>query len=310
MNVLLLSASLMPGVTCGADLEPAAPRKAAVGKGPRVELDWVELEEGLKVLRKEYRPLALRYLPAPPAEGAPNGAVSALRDLLRVEEVEKELQNFVCVELSAPTLAKPYPVDAAPPSAVPSPPQPPRGGASPSPPGPPEREAVPSASVRLRLVEGVPALLILDFRERVVRRYQEKLPAPAALRKELAALARELRSQAVEARRVEKILEESKYSHALGEPRQAVLTILPLDDARARRGLDRDLAERVEAVLAKYRKEGQSLLATGEALESEKRYLEASEVYRRAARTYPFPELVRTANRRQSEALRKERGGL
>jgi hypothetical protein len=218
--------------------------------------------------------------------------------------VEKELQNFVCVELSAPALEKPYPVDAAPPAASPGPkradgPKVVEGGA-PS----------PAASVRLRLVEGVPALLILDFRERVVRRYQEKLPAPAALRKELARLSREIRAQAVEARKVEKLLEESKYSHALGEPRQAVLTILPLDDARARRGLDKDLAERVEAVLARYRKEGQSLLATGEALESQKRYLEASEVYRRAARTYPFPEIVRTANRRQGEALRKERGGL
>jgi len=159
-------------------------------------------------------------------------------------------------------------------------------------------------------VENVPALLIIDYRERVSRRFQEKIPAPGPLRKELAKIAREIRSLAVEARRVEKLLEESKYSHALGEPRQAVLTVLPLDDAKARRGLDQDLAKRVEAVLDGYRREGQSLIATGETLESQKRYLEASEVYRRAARTYPFPEIVRTANRRQSDALRKERGGL
>ncbi len=267
MNVpLLLAAHLARGLCGGADQPPPPVRNAPAAKPAAAELRWLNLEEGLKILRKEYRPIALRYS-VPRGDPARNASAEALEKVLKDPEVEKELQNFICVELSAEALEKPYPPERAPPPAPAGAAPLPKGDQAPASPPPP-------TSARLRLVENVPALLIM------------------------------------EARRVEKLLEESKYSHALGEPRQAVLTVLPLDDAKARRGLDQDLAKRVEAVLDGYRREGQSLIATGETLESQKRYLEASEVYRRAARTYPFPEIVRTANRRQSDALRKERGGL
>jgi hypothetical protein len=303
MNVpLLLAALLARGLCGGGNQAPPPGRNAPAAKPAGAELRWLNLEEGLKILRKEYRPIALKYS-VPRGDPARNASAEALEKVLKDPEVEKELQNFICVELSAEALEKPYPPDRAPPPAKAGAAPPPKGDQDPASPPPP-------TSARLRLVENVPALLIIDYRERVSRRFQEKIPAPGPLRKELAKTAREIRSLAVEARRVEKLLEESKYSHALGEPRQAVLTVLPLDDAKARRGLDQDLAARVEAVLAGYRREGQSLIATGETLESQKRYLEASEVYRRAARTYPFPEIVKTANRRQSDALRKERGGL
>lgn len=269
---------------------------------------WLGPEEGLEAARREYRPILLVYLAAEEAAGAAPETVTGEEASEKggarrrfAEEwtasrkdpsVEKVLAGFVCVEVSRKALEEPYP----------------EGKRQQ---GWPERSKKPRLlGERLGLVDGVPALLVLDFREQVVWRHQEKLPRRSALRKELSGLARRMARLAAAARRVEKILEAAEYSYALGETREAVLQVLPLDDPRAQKELDNVLADRVLWVLGRYKKDAGRAIATGEALELEKRYMEAIQVYRQTAQRFPFPQTIKLAIRRQEEALRKEHTGL
>ena len=285
--------------------------------------DRLPLKEALGALRREYRPLLLIYL----GEDPENEFVREMKDSLQDPEVRKALKGYLVSDLTAEVLPAPYPAApaAAPGPAPPAagkpgpkkaekmagndgkrvPPEPKKDGGAPPPPAPP----VP-AGERLGIVKGVPSLVVLDFRERVVRRYQEKAPRRPALIKELRKIAAEIARQAESARKVERILEKAEYSYMLGETREAVLLVLPLDDAKMRQGLDPVLADRLASTLGRYRNDGAAAMATGEALESDNRFLEAVEAYRLASLRFPFPEIARASARKQASAMRKARGGV
>src|SRR5262245_9075371 len=170
MNVSILLAALVAGGPLGAGESP--PPKAA--KRPPSQPHWMGLEEGLRALRKEYRPIALRYFPAPGPAGAAEVAgagkdrpEAVLEKLLRDPEVEKDLQNFICVDLPAAGLEKPYPLEAPSPAApVPAAAaEPAAGKAKAAAPANPASEGGPAVSARLRLAGNLPALLIIDYRD-------------------------------------------------------------------------------------------------------------------------------------------------
>jgi hypothetical protein len=293
------------------------------------------LKEALGVLRREYRPLLVIYLDEKP-EG---DFVREMKESLEDPEVRKALRSYVISDLSVEALAAPYP---AAPASTPGEASPPPGAAAgapapaagkpaskkadrkekndpkrvrpePPPPGPSKASApAPAVPVgdRLGIVKGVASLVVLDFRERVVRRYQEKAPRRPALVKELRKIAAEIARQAESARKVERILEKAEYSYTLGETREAVLLVLPLDDPKVRQGLDPVLADRLASTLGRYRNDGASAMAAGEALESDNRFLEAVEAYRLAGVRFPFPEIMKASARKQASAMRKARGGV
>jgi hypothetical protein len=251
-----------------------------------------------------------------------------MKDSLEDPEVRKALKGYLVSDLSAEVLAAPYPAaPVVPAPAAPAPaagkpgskkadrnekngekrgqPEPKKAADAPPAPVPP----VP-AGERLGIVKGVPSLVVLDFRERVVRRYQEQAPRRPALIKELRKIAAEIARQAESARKVERILEKAEYSYTLGETREAVLLVLPLDDPKVRQGLDPVLADRLASTLGRYRNDGAAAMAIGEALESDNRFLEAVEAYRLAGVRFPFPEIAKASARKQASAMRKARGGV
>jgi hypothetical protein len=275
------------------------------------------LEAALALLRKDYRPLLILY-PGPmrsapgPREGPEEqgkGLSPALADAITALRADltgqKTLKRYLQVDLAPAALGEPYPL---PPGS--GPPAGPRvaGGRAGGPGDKAKATEPPSAGERLGIVDGVPALLVLDFRERVARRY-EKLPRREKLIHELEAIGREEARLAEAARRVEKVLEKAEYSYALKETRQAVLLVVPLDDRREAQGLDPVLRERTAKLIERYKKDGRAAIGTGEALEAERRYLEAVQAYRKAALDFPFPEIVKDANRLQGAAFRKAQVG-
>jgi hypothetical protein len=246
---------------------------------------WLSLAAGLAEVRRDYRPVLIIHCPE--SEG---GFSADLKARLADPTLERVLRGFVCVELDSGAVAAPYPG--------------PKGeeGAEPA------KKEVPAAGARLGIVAGVPQAVVLDFREAVARRWQERVPRLEELRRELAAIASAQARHAAAALRVEPLLEQAEYSFTLGETREAVQKMAPLDDPKARRDLDPALAKRVAEVIERYKKAARGVIAMGESLEADRRYLEAVEVYRKAARDFPFPEVVKASVRRQNMALRRAQG--
>lgn len=295
-----------------------ANRNEAKGKGSGGggrRMVWLSLQDAIEILRREYRPLFIVYAPGGGEDPEkPRGKFEAdVKDCLKDPGILKALESYLCVELTTSALDSPYPIPPGEAGAMDvrkeergreaAAKEKSAGGKAGDPP-----EGTKKVSQKLGIVPGVPALLILDFREKAVRRYQEKLPKPGALRGELKGISGEMARLAGGAFKVEKLLERIEYTYGLGESRQAVLLILPLDDSKLQRSLDPVLSERVASLIARLRSDGARAMATGEALESERRFLEAVTAYEDAARRFPFPEILRESTHRQSIAMRKARG--
>src|SRR5262245_5999511 len=138
------------------------PQAEGAGQAGAGEPRWVELGEAPAALRKDYRPLLVLYAPESAGAGKrgdpPQGA---LAEVARDVTLRKHLSGFACVKLPEAALSKEYPAAPGPAAA-----------AAPAPPAPPPAKT--SVAKRLGLVPGVPALLVIDFREKVARRYESK----------------------------------------------------------------------------------------------------------------------------------------
>jgi len=300
--------------------------------GPRIpggKVRWISLQEALGILRKEYKPILVVYLPPDGSEGgvaapgggipeakgkdgkAPAGFSRKMESCLQESPTEKILPAFLCVRLEEEALEISYP-------AVPAKGAPAGGkggaggkeaeGARPGDAGNPK----PAETVRQRLgiVTGVGAVVILNFREQVTRRFQEKAPSGEVFRRELRAIAVTIERQAAVARKVEKVIEGAEYAWVLGNTRDAVLALVPYDDPKVRRDFDPVLADRLGAVILRFKKEGAKAMAIGTSLESEQRYMEAVEAYQKAGRSFPFLEIKKDSARRAADAMRKAQRGF
>ncbi len=304
---------------------------AAQGK-PSVEIRWSDPTEALALLRKDHRPALFLYRGDGTSAAFEKEAGAALADRQFLRLLAEE---YICVELTGAQLSLPYPVAAGPPSNGVPPKKPAEHPPGKTPPkeaeekgpkekgpaekGPPDKdhseksgdpaEAPPTLGGKLGIVAPIPDLVIMDFREQVVRRYPAKFPPRENLRRELTALARKGAEQAAAAQRIEKLLEKAEYSYKAGERRTAVLSLLPLDDPKARRELDDPLAARVLSVIAAFRKDATQAMASGEALERDRRFLDAAGAYRKVSWDFPFPDVIKDAVRRQNQAVRKAQTG-
>jgi hypothetical protein len=305
------------------------PGKPAAKRPEAAKAAWATLEEAIAAARKDYRPILILHAPQAEGEAANPIFSTDARAALADPEVAKLLRGFSCVDLDRAALEKEYPA-AARSGAAPAPPagadakkpaRPVRGRGKaagvdakqdPVPDPPPGEPGTPGAAQtagrKLGIAAGTPTLLVLDFRETVVRRISEKMPRREAFRKDLRALAAECARQAAVARKVEAVLEEAEYAYKLGETRKAVLAVVPLDDPGAQRTMDRVLAQRVGGILERYKKDAATAMAAGDSLERAKKYADAVTAYQDAARKYPFPDVVKESNKKQGAAMRKARG--
>ena len=162
----------------------------------------------------------------------------------------------------------------------------------------------------LGLSSGYPSLVLLDFRERIVRRYAESLPTKLAFKKRLTRFLATNREFAKRARLVEKALEQSRYARNLKKWRVAVQAILPYLDGKVRRTIDPVAQHELTKLEREYREVVRDVLSQVDVLEQRRRYNEAMEILEDLINDYPFPDVVRESNHRSAEIYRKAKSGV
>ena len=276
-----------------------------------------------------------------PADVQPGGAASASADfatLLAHRSLRSTLARFVLIGITDADLDTEYPAPPAGPRPPPGPeraaarpekpaaPEPapapapaPAPGPAPAPapaPGPARAPAPGAVSVRerLRLPPGAPALLMLDFRERLVGRSDGALPERRRLLARLRKVAETSAMFAKHAPAVERALLESRHAVAVGNTRLAVLRVRDLEPPQARTRIDPVLGGWVVAAIEDYRGRATKLLDEAAALEKEGdllradsgvKYGKAIDAYDKVARDFPFADVVRRSSQRQGDILRK-----
>ena len=74
--------------------------------------------------------------------------------------------------------------------------------------------------------------------------------------------------------------------------------------------MDPVLIEKLDKLIAKYRKDAQVLLDKGEALNYKKQYTKAIKVYDEVGREYPFLDILKFTNSKKGEIFRKAQLGI
>jgi hypothetical protein len=281
-----------------------AEKARAEKKKPGADLPWVTLEKGLAIVREKYSAAVIVHdarrssLGGDAAGEEEPGFLDAhLTDV----SLRDALKKFVLIRIDPLDLEKPYP-----PVSKKSPKK--AGGKDKDEAADPaEKSSSPAktAAEKLEIKADVPAVLVLSFREDVVRRYGGELPVPSKLRKDLSGVWKVNELHAREAKRVEPQIETSRYAYRLGKIREAVQKMLPFEEKGSRRLMDAVLDKQVESLLGEYRSRAKEALAEADDLEADSKYEAAIQAFDKAAQDYPFTEVIRTANKRKSEILRK-----
>ena len=180
---------------------------------------------------------------------------------------------------------------------------------------PGEKQATVGEELRLPVRE--PALVVLDFRERLVERYDNELPGRDTLSSRLKKILKISEYYARQSRPIEKLLLDSKEAQKLGNQRTAVLKVRALEDPGLRRKMDPVLQSWVATMIRDYRQEARKALDKAIALEREGdklksdsglKYTKAIDAFEKIAKDYPFKDIVVEANRHSGEILRKMTG--
>jgi hypothetical protein len=288
-----------------------AAAKAKKKGAPAAGVEWLSLEAGLQRAREKYLPaLVLWDPPAPKVLGtdaapSPSEPKPFLDDYLGDSSIQKDLKQFVCIRLEGKDLKAPYPR--------------PRGQA----PAKGGKEAAkenremggkeaagensdgPTAADFLNLTEGASALLALSFWEEVVKRYEGELPRKTRLHEELARIWKVNKIYAEEARRVDKLLSDSRRAHKLGVIREAVKLVIPLEGEKAQVRMDPVRKKEAQELIESYKEEAKRAIAEADKLDAQRKYFEAIAALDEVAKNYPFKDVIERTNKRRSEILRK-----
>ena len=284
---------------------------------------WRDLPSGLKESRKSSRPIILLYTSSgsSAATGGDRKGTAAGGSADRPSEKEtvgpdlaatfetylgtslfkKTCRGFVLIRLGPDDLDRPYPV-RLPERKV----RAERRRKRKAPP-PPASAARPPASVRETFVlpEEKSALLVLSFREQVVRRYRDKLPKKSVLRKKLDRVVKVNRVFAREDRRVSAILEKSLYAFEVGKRKAAVATVVAFESPKARGRMDDTLKARVDAVIKKYRNVAETEMKKGDLLDQRRKYKDALDTFEAVLQDFSFADIRKRAAIRKGEILRE-----
>ena len=278
--------------------------KPAVGDGGIVKLggvEWTGVESGLASIRQRYKPALVWFTGNSPAD--------ALGLIKRLESsaFRRLASRYVLIRLTPADLGKRY-------SPRPTGPRERKAGRK-APGKPPSKPAGGSTIAdELRLPAGEPALVVLDFRERLVERYDRELPGKDALNSRLKKILKISDYYARLSLTFEKLLLESKEALKLGNKRTAVLKVRDLESPALRKKMDPVLQSWVAKVIRDYRQEARKALDKAIALEREGdklksdsglKYTKAIDAFEKVAKDYPFKDIAVEANRHSGEILRK-----
>ena len=323
----------------GADTDPAKDARkgkgGAKGKGePKrkgAAKGWLRLADGLQQLRKNYAIAVIVYsaaerdplvdAPGLDAGGerevndangrAPAKADQSLEELFSHSTVTRALKKYVRIRLRPADLELPYPMPAVSKKSQPAVGKSPEGespsdgsaredASNPDEPPPSVREVL-----DLRAHEST--VLILDLRERIVRRWTAGDPLPTR-NKMKTTLGRYWKVNDVfrrRARQVEPQLEKARYSLRAGDSRGAILLVREYEEPKAQQHMDPVLRERCKEMFTALRDKAKEAIRAADALDEAKEYLKAIEAYDVVAKDFPFRDIAIHAAKRKGELLRK-----
>jgi hypothetical protein len=268
------------------------PREGAAGKkaGEKKRRDdWVLPKAGFERLRKKSLPAIVLFdLPQPPSgESEKNDPASEsfLDSHFSKAGLRRVLRKFVLIRVSREDLEKKYP------AAVKHPP----GLAG----------AAVTLGQRLGIVGDQGEVVVLSYWEDDVLRYGKKLPKFSVLKKELKHIWRVNQIYAHRARKVNAVLERSRYAFKLKHQREAVLAIRMLEPKKEQKLMDPVLKKRVNDAIREYRGLADTAITDAGKLEKKKKLAEALEAYDDIATNFPFQDTIVFTSKKKSELLRK-----
>ena len=284
--------------------------KPAAGAGEVVKLggvEWLGIEDGLESIRQRYQPALVWYAGSSSSDGL------GLLKRLENSSFRRLFSRYVLIRVTAADLGKGY-------SPRPNGPRPRRKSVKKKGPArpalkPAEKQA--TVGEELRLPAREPALVVLDFRERLVERYDNELPGRDTLSSRLKKILKISEYYARQSRPIEKLLLDSKEAQKLGNQRAAVLKVRALEDPGLRKKMDPVLQSWVATMIRDYRQEARKALdkaigleREGDKLKSDSglKYTKAIDAFEKVAKDYPFKDIVVEANRHSGEILRKMTG--
>ena len=265
-------------------------------------VEWQGIEQGLAGIRQRYKPALVWY------SGSSGKDDLGLLKRLESSSFRRLVQKYILVRLTPEDLKKTY---------------------SPRPEGPRTRKAGkkqppaklrpaaaggPTVSAELRLPPGDPALVVLDFRERLIERYDRELPGKDTLSSRLKRILKISDYYARQGIPFEKLLLESKDALKLGNKRIAVLKVRDLESPSLRKRMDPVLQSWVATVIRDYRQAARKALEKAIALEKEGdklksdsglKYTKAIDAFEKVSKDYPFKDIMVEANRHSGDILRK-----
>ncbi|MEM7233978.1 MAG: hypothetical protein AAF517_17500, partial [Planctomycetota bacterium] len=238
-------------------------------------------------------------------------------------KVRRLAEKFVWIRLEKADLTRAYPPIPPPPAPravrargkkaarVPKPPRPPK---------PPKPAALPEDVedlIPLRKVWRIPSrvetFLIVDFRERVVRRYDgEHVPAKGELDRVLKEAWARHRIERAQAAKIEALVRKSRAKKKAKKIREAVRLVLPLDPQSKRQTLEAESRKLLEDLLREYREAGRKTLSQADKnaelgitmpQNSAKAFDAALKLYEEVVRDYPFPDLIAKARKGKAVVL-------
>ena len=264
-------------------------------------VEWLGIDKGLALVRQRYKPALVWFPGSSPRDDL--GLVKRLENSTFRRIVEK----YVLIRLTPADLKKTY-------SPRPNGPRVVKAGKN-KPPVKVLRPADgPTVSAELRLPPGDPALVILDFRERLLERYDRELPGKDALSSRLKKILKISDYSARQSIPFEKRLLESKEALKLGNKRVAVLKIKDLESPSLRKRMDPVLQSWIAGIIRDYRQAARKALDKAIALEKEGdklksdsglKYTKAIDAFEKISKDYPFKDIMVEANRHSGEILRK-----
>lgn len=265
-------------------------------------LEWLGIEKGLELVRQRYKPALVWFSGSSPRDDL--GLVTRLGN----STFRRLAQRYILIRLTPADLKKTYP---------------------PRPTGPRTRKAVknkapvkapakpaggPTVSAELRLPPGDPALVVLDFRERLIERYDRELPGKDVLGSRLKKILMISDYYARQSAPFEKRLLESKEALKLGNKRVAVLKVKDLESPAIRKRMDPVLQSWIAGVIRDYRQSARKDMEKAIALEKEGdklssdsglKYTKAIDAFEKVSKDYPFKDIMVEANRHSGDILRK-----
>lgn len=293
---------LMAGIVLFSGLSPTFCVAAQGGEKKQpsdADSPYISFDDAVKRVRSEYLPMVVYFDGGASAADKPSKLRDKWEDYLKGRFFRRKLRGLLVVRLTDKDLEAPYP-----------------GGL-------PEHILIASkaagvkrpdkdqpAGRTLGVDRGYPALLLVDFRERVVRRYVQKLPSKGKLEKQFKVLGKKNRAAATRARKVEKGIEESLYAAKLKRFRESVQKLLPFLEKKFHAKLDLVTQYSLAEAEEKHRKVVRKVTDDIAALEKTKKYAQAIELLDDLAKDYPFSDVLKKCHETRGRIFRKARAGL